>query len=154
MLTEKEQWQLERKNFALMVMWDAMLMSVFIYIGVSYFTQQQEIRVIEPMIRWVLAFVAFTTGIASLFVFQFLMPKSKLRETLKQEGRVDILLGQYFIGIILRFALCESVAIFGLVLAMMTGNADEILPFAGASVVLFALSFPTPRTLTNRLIGL
>jgi F0F1-type ATP synthase membrane subunit c/vacuolar-type H+-ATPase subunit K len=108
----------------------------------------------EPMIRWVLAFVAFTTGIASLAVFQFLLPKNKLREILEQEGRVDTLLGQYFIGIILRLALSEAVAIFGLVLAMMTGNADDILPFAGAAVVLMGLSFPSQGALKSRLIGL
>lgn len=154
MLTDKEQARLREKNLVPMVLWAAMLMSVFIYVGVSYLTKQQEIQVIEPMVRWVFAFVALTSAIGSLAVSQILMSPSKLRETLKQEARIDSLMAKYLTTFILRLALSESVAIFGLVLAMMTGDFGEILPFAGASIVLIGLSYPSPNALKNRLIGL
>jgi hypothetical protein len=40
------------------------------------------------------------------------------------------------------FALCESVALLGLVLFFLTGRELDFYPFAGLSLLLFALNFP------------
>jgi hypothetical protein len=154
MLTDKEQAELREKNLVPLVMWGAMLSSVFLYIGISYMTQRQEVTEIDPMFRWVLAFMGLFTGLMSLAVFPIMMPLTKLRRVLKQEHRIGALRGMFFVALILRLSLAESIAIFGLVLAQLSGDPSEILPFAGASIVLLVLSYPSPNAIKNLVIRL
>lgn len=154
MLTDEEQAELRENNLTPLIMWGAMLSSVVLYIGISYMTKRAEMTEIDPIFRWVLAFVALCTGLMSLAVFPIMMPLSKLRKVLKEDLRIGALRGMFFVALILRLALAESVAIFGLVLSQLSGDPSEILPFAGASIVLLVLSYPSPNAIKDRVIRL
>jgi F0F1-type ATP synthase membrane subunit c/vacuolar-type H+-ATPase subunit K len=51
--------------------------------------------------------------------------------------------GQYFVALILRLALCESIAIFGFVLGIMGATKGQFLPFFLVSAVAFVMAAPT-----------
>ncbi len=153
-LTDEEQEQLREAHMVQVIVWGAILMSVFVYLAVAYLTKKEAIVEIDPMVRWVVIAVALLDAIASLAVFPAMMSPSKLRKRLQQENRIQNIKGLYFTTLILRLALAESVAIFGLVLSMMSGDFNELLPFASASIVLLVLAYPSPDSLKNRLIRL
>jgi hypothetical protein len=48
---------------------------------------------------------------------------------------------------LVRWALLESVTLFGFLNAMLNANPQAIYPFAGASLIGFVLSFPSERKL-------
>ena len=51
--------------------------------------------------------------------------------------------GQYFMALILRLALCESIAIFGLVLGVLGAEQAQFFPFFIVSAAAFIMAVPT-----------
>jgi len=66
------------------------------------------------------------------------------------ERRLYSVVLRSFTPTILRLALHESIAVFGLLLALMSGTFDIALPFAIAAIALNVVAFPRPEPLLER----
>jgi hypothetical protein len=67
------------------------------------------------------------------------------------ESQVDLLTRATFTPWVLSWALCDAVAIFGLILFILTGRWELFLPFVGLAVVGMILHAPSLRAVEDAL---
>ena len=88
-----------------------------------------------------------------VFVLSWVMPMFLLKKTnFKKEGipslsseplSVPDLIKKTFVPLILRFAMLESVSLFGFILATQSQTPAKMLPFLALSVLSYFRSFPS-----------
>lgn len=125
------------------ILWGALLMSIGIYAGVATFIRQSggAPEPPAPILLPVLAFVALGNSMFALVGVR----------------RITAASGNYTTYAILRWALAESVAIFGLVLALVGFPLAAGYAFIGWAAFLMVLMFPSDadfRRFTGRDAGM
>jgi len=95
--------------------------------------------VLHDLLRWILAAVA----LATLGLVRF------LQRTILANGALP-LVSRLRSGAVVGLALCESVAIYGLVLFMIAGRASDFYVFAALALAGFVLYFPRLQTWEER----
>lgn len=121
----------DQQTFILKVLWLAMMGSVGTFAFVAWETSQNpEFVAAEKPMTEILAGLSLVTGILSFVLPNMLLPK-KVRD---ESGKKINIPAQYFVPSVLSFALSESVAIFGLLNTLQTGDFQMFLPFGGAAL--------------------
>ena len=135
---------------SLQIVWGALICSLGSYVGVAYVVTAHAGSAAEsaPVATMELAFAVAAVGCLGV---SYLLPRKLLRTALAKEDVATIalekLLPHAFSAWILRMALTESVVIFGLVLAMMSGQPQKVLPFVILSLLAMITAIPTERAL-------
>ena len=151
------------------LIWGALLLSTFAYLGVGWWMVQQRTEAVEVemTLLYGLAAAGFCSAVASLVLPRFFLGAWTRRVKLKVEDRPDPtaethyrqhvtgsrvfvdpdearrqLAAAFFVPLILGLALAESVAIYGLVLLLLGSSWPEAIGFFAASWVLMAVRFP------------
>jgi hypothetical protein len=124
--------------------WSAMVYSILIYLGVAYFLVRST-SAASP--EFVPAFAIFTIFLALLSVGMSIVIRMKLLSGPMQEGKLDLASPQgmqkYQTISIISWALDETIAIFGLVLVVISGVFYYAIPYCVVSLVLLALHRPS-----------
>ncbi|HWN70840.1 MAG TPA: hypothetical protein VNM90_24530 [Haliangium sp.] len=133
-----------------------LLSSLLVYLVMGYqLTLQRETPGSEASLG-LLAPILGAVGLATL-VASFLLRGTLLRKALADlpaeitEERVGDVASAAFTPWILGWALCEAVAIYGLILFVLTFRWELFLPFWGAGLVGLLLQAPTLRSLESAL---
>lgn len=123
-----------------MIIWGALVMAVVVYWGLASGSEPSEVKPDDSLAQ-TLAWVAAGVSGASLMLRQLLLGDFQSGKiSLKTEaGRVRFLTGN-----IVCFALAESVALFGLVLAFTGHPQSDWLVFFAAAVLLLIIHIPLP----------
>jgi F0F1-type ATP synthase membrane subunit c/vacuolar-type H+-ATPase subunit K len=114
----------------------AMIGSVFIYAVIveifkRYYAPFQGFAALPPKLAEMLTYILLFVALVFYFVIRFLKRKVATQSP------------QFLPQIaILTFALCEAVAVFGLMLFLLTGNSLDFYMFFAVSLLLFYLFFP------------
>lgn len=96
--------------------------------------------------EWVFVVAAVASLLLAYFIPQFLLKKSK--PAFGANGEVTSESMQKILPAwLVRWALIESVTLFGFLNSMLNANPRAIYPFAGAALIGFMLSFPNERKL-------
>jgi hypothetical protein len=106
-----------------------------------------------------LVILSLVTALLAIYVPRRLVRDSKLRQLLDrppdpkanispEEQRLLALVGYLFVGFVVRLAFDEAIALYGLVLALISGSFVTVLPYA---VVSFALIWMVPLPLDEAL---
>lgn len=137
----------------LQIIWAALLLSAGMYVGLAFFVPfrgagDMDIRVME---------LAFTVVALGLLAVSFVLPRrmlaqaaaAKCAEEKKEPGSLSLselaMLAQA--PWIIRLALCEAVAVFGLVLVFLSQQPMKIVPFAALSALAMLAAFPSESAL-------
>lgn len=130
--------------FAIMkILWMAFLGSTGIFIVVMFTTPPNPSQADETM-QYILMGMSAFMAVLSFQVPRFFRMQVKRQhqgEQLSREKKAQL----DFIPTLLSFVFSEAVGVFGLVLALTTGNKEMGLPFCIAAVVLLAVHKPKER---------
>ena len=127
------------------VLWLAFLSSTGVFILVMFSTVKEGgVDSSNPNIRYILGGLGVFMAVLSFQIPRFFRQQLSrqhkgLQLSREKKAQLD------FIPTIISFALSESVGIFGLVLALITGSREIGLPLCIASVVLLAIHKPKKR---------
>lgn len=135
-----------QREIMVWVVWSALTASIVIYFIITRIvTQNVPPHALEPIIRQAFIVLSCAIAVTSFVVARLLLPKSDMPTSLARPPVIPF--QRWFSVIILRLALHEAIAIFGLVLTFLSGDAQEMLPFGAAALVLnlFALPRNPPR---------
>ena len=116
------------------VIWAAMLAAVAVYGAVAVFLPSANGGGMDAeFVRTALSALAVGSGLAAVLVW---------RRSLAAGGGAPIERSALQSSAIIVWALCESVAVFGLVTVVLTGDAREFVPFGAAAAALLLLHRP------------
>lgn len=121
------------------------LIAAFIYLGVFNFAMQQDIAPImfneDPidLITATLAGIGLLSLAAGFYVPKFIIRQGKKNSEQSMFG----VPGTLVTAIIIRFSFFESIAIYGLILGLLSARWEIVLSFIGVAVIAMLLSFPT-----------
>ena len=146
----------------------AMLVSVLIYMGIAEFYIRENVNVSLKEIH-LFRYILYAIAVAEIFFIFFLrklmlQKKTKLpsylMDTLKQRYQSmnipandsEITFCQRLLSTtIITFALCESIAIYGLLLFILGKNRQDLYILAGLSLILMIGFFPSLEKWKNLL---
>ena len=132
----------------LRIIWGALLFSVALYVGLAFFVQLPPAAAGAPQQPFELIFAVAALGSlgASYFVPQLLikqLAKPPTDAPLDEKKLARLLMTPW----IVRLALCESVAVLGLMLAFVSQQPMKIVPFAALSALAMLTAMPTETAL-------
>jgi hypothetical protein len=128
----------------LWIIWGALLASVILYGVVANVVEISDPNTAEftaNIMRWGLAAAALGSMFFAYWIRKTMFFDKEDDPEFEGAQRAETL----FTTSIISWALCESVAIYGLVLRVLTGDIALFYPFAGVSVALFILFRPRPN---------
>jgi hypothetical protein len=149
----------------LTILWAALLASVGLYLGLAYVvTGGMDSATDEPAVLVIaMSIAAVTTAIASLILPRKLLSDDMLRQHLRsanpasskaessgREHRSARARGLYMVPWLFGVMLAEAVALFGFVLAFMTGEPALMIPFAIVAAALIAYERPDVPAFIDR----
>ena len=129
------------------IIWGVLLFSQFTYFLVVSTLPVPTNQVVPPPAffdfsdRFTPPFItlALIELVAAYFIPKLMTPKSATAET----DSLKLLLDRAFTGMIIRFALLESICLYGFVIALTSHDPRRMVPFALVATLGFALNFPT-----------
>jgi hypothetical protein len=129
------------------ILYLALLVSVGMYGAIIFvITNNQTPKELDPTMLYALAGAAVTTMVMIVVLRGKLLPPTReahsLNEPIPEGENVQKALGRVFTASILTWALCESIAIYGLVLSFVSFQPKYFLGFAAASLVNFVIYRP------------
>ncbi len=146
------------------ILWGALMMSILIYVGISFVvagaseTAPADAELLQIM---QMGFAALSTMMVAIGSF---IPRIFLSDTaiiaLVPKGTTDrdeierLLLPKFFTASLLRFAMFESIAVYGFVLAFLAHDGMMIVPFAAVALVMDVIFFPKTTPLVERTLHL
>ncbi|MCB9479939.1 MAG: hypothetical protein H6684_13630 [Deltaproteobacteria bacterium] len=140
-------------NMTPWIMWYSLLMAVVIYAVVAFVVapnNQNAGSETPQILTLVLGAVSVSIAAMALFVIPRLAPA--MRENARKSRGEDGVKGAFLTYCILRWALVESIAIFGLVIAILSGEPINGMPFIAGSFVLMVLLMPSAGA-RDRFVG-
>lgn len=137
-----------QREFKAWVIWFALTASIGIYFVVAYVATQGAAAhaPVNPILKKALIALSCAMAVASFAIARALLPRADEPPSLARP-RPSLPFGRWFTILIVRLALHESIALYGLVLAFLKGDAKEMLPFGAAAILLnlFVLPRNPPR---------
>ncbi len=131
----------------LWIIWSAFIYAVLIYAGISYFLLQPTISNTEmvPFFAGVTVLMSVISAVMSIVI------RVKLLSGPIQDGRLllDTEAGfqKYQTISIITWALSESIAVFGLILVVISGIFFYVIPYCVVSLGLLLLQMPTLKSI-------
>lgn len=131
------------------ILWAALTLSIPIYLIVGYFVTRNPVgeHNLDPNLKhilMILACVMVAGSFAVATISKTIQSRSSTRR-LSDEQSPPMDFNRWLTFNIIRWALHESIAIYGLVLTIISANLSEMIPFAIAAVALNLLSMPSAQ---------
>jgi hypothetical protein len=132
------------------ILWFALMMSVAIYGGVSFIIASQGNEAAAPLALppFVFPVLAVMSAVAAVVLYRQFTSPDRIRALVSQSRSVEQVPQLVLTASILRWALFESVAIYGLVLAIMSRSFEAFLPYGIVAIGLQAMSPPRLKQIT------
>lgn len=136
----------------LQIIWGALLVSLGMYAGISYVVAKPVAPADLPAPVPTMQMLFAMLSLGSLTV-AYLLPRKLLQKAIGKEDpatlQIEKLVGLAFTPWILRMALTESVGIYGLMLAMVSGQPSNGLPFLIMSALVMLTHMPSEKALRS-----
>jgi cytochrome bd-type quinol oxidase subunit 2 len=143
------------------IIWGALLVALLVYVGISFTMLSGG----QPP-NWAgladfsdpLRIPLITTGFISLAMSatlpKIMLVAQKRKRKSAQPMEMREMANLFFVPLIIRLALLESVTLYGFVLVQMKKDPAQIVPFAAVSIVGFLLAFPSEEKIRTTLLEL
>jgi hypothetical protein len=123
--------------------WLALVVSVFLYAGISFVIPAMEPSENMGTVFAALAFVGFFLGMVSLFVQRFMLNKTTPIATGVDVAQVEALAyARYKTAMIVATALAEAMALMGVVIFVLGGDQNMLFGMAGVALVCMIATRP------------
>ena len=125
----------------------AMIFSLIIYVILVEFMKVDIKGNTAPVIVEILRFLFFGLAFVEFFVIRFLrkqlLPLKGVTESSSNRPQAfSPIIQKLFMATIITYALCESIAIYGLILFLIGGSRFDFYIFLILSLIYFAVYFP------------
>jgi uncharacterized membrane protein YuzA (DUF378 family) len=149
-MTQSSDAQLAQRQQVFWMIYGALLMCIGMYgfIAYSVFAKQTGAGTLSPAMLYALVGVALVEMliVIPLMRGKLLPPRKEatsLDEPALSDGNFSAAIGQLYVAQIVTWALCESIALFGLVLVVVSHDPRYFLGFAVVAVANFILYRPS-----------
>ncbi|MEM1349274.1 MAG: hypothetical protein AAGI01_12005 [Myxococcota bacterium] len=132
------------------ILWAAMLMSIFLYVGLTFVLTMPEGFEAEAHTQAVFIGSFAVVSLSILGVTFVLRQVMFFRKFEKGDLTADSAPAAYQTVAIVSFAMAEAIALFGFVLHMTTYDPVAPLPFFGLGLVLLLMLYPKEDHLIGR----
>lgn len=143
MITEQE---MDRGLMTMKIIWYAMLMSLAVYLLVGLMVVPNMPSTFTgdtfATLRMALYIIGFATLIAARYIKKLILGREG-RSIDPTQNQPSSLMAKYSSAVIASLAMCESVAIYGLVLFFLGGNRTDLYVLLGISAA--AMFYYRPR---------
>jgi hypothetical protein len=134
--------EFERQYRLVLLIYFAMLASIFIYLGIGFVL----VRALPPHpgVESTRPVVMVFYGLAAVLIAAIgWIRKSRISPLLSPAtGDVPSLISKYRVEHIVVFVLCEAITVFGLVLLFLVGSFTHLVYFALLSLIMMMISYP------------
>lgn len=135
----------------LQIIWVSLLLSAGMYVGLSFIIPFGGAGAMDTSVLE----LAFTVASLGLLAASFVLPRRMLASAVAQgAGTTDVaaiplkeLVAKAQAPWIVRLAMCEAVAIFGLILVCLSQRPMKVLPFGALAVLAMLAAFPSESAL-------
>lgn len=152
---------IEKRSRALNIVWAALTFSIPVYAGVGWFfasSQGPAAQSSIDIVRLALAGAAIADAMIAQFMYSAMLSRGSLERVLGENRAAEVstdqlekLAERYFAAVLIVLVLHESIAIFGLVDAFLSGSVDWLLIYAGAALLLNFARRPDLRGFLKRI---
>lgn len=148
MLSDGLKKELQPKIMTMKVLWAAMTMTLFMF-TVVFFIILRPTTVAFPNVAspldLALSFMALTSISASFVLKNLFLSKEGIKKVMQESPSKDKgileLANRYFTNMVIRLAINETIALYGLVLSLVTLR-PVLIPFVAIALVINILTFP------------
>jgi len=140
---------LEQRFSSIRIIYLALIASLGLYGFVAYENASRMApHALEPTFLYALIGVAAMEMVGIVFLRRMMLPPMQAARSLDDRVALEGVaassaVGKYFTTSIISWALCESIAIYGLVLVFLSGDFRYYAPFAGVSLLNFLFYRPS-----------
>jgi hypothetical protein len=147
-----ENQEIERGWKIVIIIWIAMIVSLFVYLFVGlYIKDTVEIKIEEDVIktlRAVLYIISFFTLILTRYIKKLVL-KSKGSVQTEMSNIQSPALARYTTALIISLALSESIGIYGLILVLLGKNTTDLYFLIGLSLAAMIYHRPNKEEVIN-----
>ena len=144
MLDPAARAEFERQYRLVLVIYSAMLASIFIYLGIGFLLARSS-HLVDRSTR---STVGAVYGMAAILLGLILwLRKARISSlTHRSPAPKDMLelISRYRTGHIVAFVLCELITILGLLLLFLSGSFTHLVFLASLSFIVMIISYPKP----------
>jgi hypothetical protein len=139
-LSPEDENKLRNQYRVTLILWFAMVVSILIYLGFGlFFIESQQSSIIRGF-----RFVFYTLSVVSILVSRFLRSILLSSERILNALSDGVLtLGALLLGYyVVTFAFCESIAIYGLIIYILSGLKVDLCLLSALSLISFVFNYP------------
>ena len=145
-----------KNQSALKIVWFALLLAMFAYTAVVFIFKSPEAPDVGENVRAAFFLGGAALGIISLLIYRFTLSEKSLRkkflatEGQKPEKRLEEFSNRLLLPHVVPWGINESVVLLGFVLAFLSKNPADAIPFSVIGIILHIYMYPRVEQFVER----
>ncbi len=145
-----------KNQSALKIVWSALLLAMFAYTAVVFVFRSPEAPDMGENIKAAFFMGGAALGIISLLIYRFTLSEKSLRgKFLSTQGqepgkRLEDLSNRLLLPHVVPWGINETVVLLGFVLAFLSKNPQDMIPFSVIGIILHIYMYPRVEQLVRR----
>lgn len=145
-----------KNQSALKIVWFALLLAMFAYTAVVFVFGSPEPPGVAENVRAAFLIGGAALGVISLLIYRFTLSEESLRRKFlttqgqEPEKRLEELSNRLLLPHVVPWGINESVVLLGFVLAFLSKNPADTVPFSVVGTVLHIYMYPRVEQLVER----
>ena len=139
-LSPEDENKLKNQYRVTVIIWFSMVVSILIYLGFGlFFIEPRQSSIIRGF-RFVFYTLSAVSILLSRFLRSILLSSERILNTISDGVSTlgALLLGYY----VITFAFCESIAIYGLIIYLLSGLKVDLCLLSALSLISFIFNYP------------
>ena len=145
-----------RNQGALKIVWLALLLAMFAYTAVVFIFKSPQAPDVGENVRAAFLLGGVALGIISFLIYRFKLSEKSLRRKLiaaqekRPEKSLEEFLNRLLLPHVVPWGINESVVLLGFVLAFLSKDPGDSLPFSVTGIILHIYMYPRVEQLVER----
>ena len=144
-----------KNQSALKIVWFALLLAMFAYTGVVFIFGSPEPPGVAENVKAAFLIGGAALGVISLLIYRFTLSEKSLRkkflatEGQEPEKRLEEFSNRLLLPHVVPWGINESVVLLGFVLAFLSKNPEDAIPFSVIGIILHIYMYPRVEQLVE-----
>ena len=144
-----------KNQSALKIVWFALLLAMFAYTAVVFVFKSPEAPDVGENVRAAFLLGGAALGVISLLIYRFTLSDKSLRKKFlatqseEPQKRLEELSNRLLLPHVVPWGINESVVLLGFVLAFLSKNPKDAIPFSVIGIVLHVYMYPRVEQLVE-----
>lgn len=145
-----------KNQSALKIVWSALLLAMFAYTAVVFVFKSPEAPDVRENVKAAFLLGGAALGVISLLIYRFTLSEKSLRKKfLSTQGqepakRLEELSNRLLLPHVVPWGINETVVLLGFVLAFLSKNPQDMIPFSVIGIILHIYMYPRVEQLVER----